>query len=252
VEGVVYVYLIEISGTGKRYVGQTRTSLNRRWRGHLANARNDRRLKSPLKAALLKYGESAFRMTVLGEYASQAETDAAEVHFIRSFGTLAPHGYNLREGGLTGAHSEASKAKLRGIKRSEATREKMRAIVKTPEWREHLAEARRGRPAHPNALKGLAIGWLTWKKPRPGEANPRALLTESDVREIRRRYTAGQGSQRALANEYGVHQVTVSALVRRRTWKHVSEPAQRYVVRGGWHCVVSINVTHGTRGGRPS
>lgn len=54
---------------------------------------------------------------------------------------------------------------------------------------------------------------------RTGAANPRAKLTEEQVREIRLRYAAGGVSQDALAAGYGVSQVAVSHIVRGLTWK---------------------------------
>ena len=224
----MYVYLLENTVTGKRYVGQTCMPLRKRFRSHLSQARNDARLKSPLKSAFLKYGAGAFRMTLLGEYGTQSETDTAEAHFIRALNTIAPYGYNLRHGGLTGGHTEESRAKLCGIKRSEATRAKLRQIVKTPEWRARLGEARRGKPAHPDLLAGAKRArerpWSLERRQRQqGEGNPHVLLSEEQVRAVRRRYAAGGVSQQRLAEEYAVKQVTISAIVRRRTWRHLAD-----------------------------
>jgi plasmid maintenance system antidote protein VapI len=47
-------------------------------------------------------------------------------------------------------------------------------------------------------------------------------LTEDQVREIRRRYTAGSLSQAALAAEYSVSQPTIGALLLGKTWKHLT------------------------------
>jgi hypothetical protein len=52
-----------------------------------------------------------------------------------------------------------------------------------------------------------------------GVLNGRAKLTEADVRDIRRR---GQGRQEVVAREYGVTQVLVSQILRRKVWKHVA------------------------------
>lgn len=54
-----------------------------------------------------------------------------------------------------------------------------------------------------------------------GEKNPRALLTEADVREIRRRYVMRYGAIAALAREYGVDRGVIDQLVHRRSWRHV-------------------------------
>lgn len=54
-----------------------------------------------------------------------------------------------------------------------------------------------------------------------GERNARSRLSESVVRDMRERYAAGT-SQGALAREYGVMQSTVSKVVLRQAWRHVS------------------------------
>jgi len=76
-------------------------------------------------------------------------------------------------------------------------------------------------------------GCLTWGTPkeqgedqrrhgriRKGETSPRAVLTDEQVAEIRRRYEGSQlnrhtgPSQQALANEYGVSQALISQILR--------------------------------------
>jgi hypothetical protein len=54
-----------------------------------------------------------------------------------------------------------------------------------------------------------------------GERNGFAKLTADAAREIRARYAQGGVSQRALAQEYGVHQQTVQRITSGRGWKHV-------------------------------
>lgn len=54
-----------------------------------------------------------------------------------------------------------------------------------------------------------------------GEASQFAKLTESDVREIRRRSASGE-SYPALARAFNVHRETIGLIVRRETWKHVA------------------------------
>lgn len=51
----------------------------------------------------------------------------------------------------------------------------------------------------------------------------RAKLTEDDVREIRADYAAGRWGVNDLADIYGVTQPTMSAVVHRRTWRHVTD-----------------------------
>jgi len=54
-----------------------------------------------------------------------------------------------------------------------------------------------------------------------GEDAGRAKLTDSQVREIRGRYTGAWGEQTRLAREYGVSQMLVSQIVRGEIWTHL-------------------------------
>lgn len=55
-----------------------------------------------------------------------------------------------------------------------------------------------------------------------GELNGRAIITEEMVREIRDRYNKESASQRVLGEEYNLHQGTVSDIILRKTWSHVT------------------------------
>lgn len=58
-------------------------------------------------------------------------------------------------------------------------------------------------------------------KPPQGEKNGNALLDEGLVREIRRRYAAGEGSYASLAPDYGVSASLIARIVTRTRWDHV-------------------------------
>jgi HNH endonuclease/NUMOD4 motif len=56
-----------------------------------------------------------------------------------------------------------------------------------------------------------------------GTKNHQAKLTEAAVADIRSRARAGRrGIQKKLADEYGVDPLTISFIVNRKTWKHIS------------------------------
>lgn len=59
-----------------------------------------------------------------------------------------------------------------------------------------------------------------------GENHNLAKLTETSVREIRRRYAQGGVLQRELAAEYGVSDVAVSYALRGKTWANVTPEAE--------------------------
>jgi hypothetical protein len=54
-----------------------------------------------------------------------------------------------------------------------------------------------------------------------GEKNHGAILTETQVREIRTRYANGGIWQYKLAEEYGICKMSIARIIRRETWKHI-------------------------------
>ncbi|MGV7698396.1 hypothetical protein PJM27_22390 [Mycobacterium kansasii] len=56
---------------------------------------------------------------------------------------------------------------------------------------------------------------------------PRAKLSDDDVRDIRADYAAGRWSQKDLAYIYGVSQPTISGVVNGDTWIHVADEPKR-------------------------
>lgn len=55
---------------------------------------------------------------------------------------------------------------------------------------------------------------------RRGESHSLAKLTGDSVRQIRTRHTSGE-SVSAIARSFGVGRMTISAVVSRKTWKHI-------------------------------
>jgi HNH endonuclease len=54
-----------------------------------------------------------------------------------------------------------------------------------------------------------------------GENNASAKLSDSDVRTIRHMHQSGRYSQKSIAELFGVSQMSVSLIVRRKLWKHL-------------------------------
>lgn len=54
-----------------------------------------------------------------------------------------------------------------------------------------------------------------------GEENPTAKLTEERVREIRRLYRPRRVTLEMLSKRFGVSESTISAIIRRKRWKHI-------------------------------
>lgn len=54
-----------------------------------------------------------------------------------------------------------------------------------------------------------------------GEDHQNAELTETDIREIRERYSSGNETQAEIADDFDIARPTVSDIVRGRRWSHV-------------------------------
>ena len=75
---------------------------------------------------------------------------------------------------------------------------------------------------HPERLaRGERNGCKTHPETHIGERNGASKLTALSVREIRHRYQLGHVTLAELAIEFGVCFQTISAVVRRKTWRHV-------------------------------
>lgn len=108
----MFVYVIENSINDKLYIGQTIESVEKRFnRGHVPESHTLRK-DMPLYHAMRKYGEDKFEAIYLIKCSSQEELDIKEAYWIKKLNTLAPLGYNIKEGGRGGKHSEKTKLKI--------------------------------------------------------------------------------------------------------------------------------------------
>ena len=179
----MFVYLITNTINGMRYVGQTTTSLEERFRLHkiLNNCRY-------LHAALEKYGVDNFIIELICEPPTIELMNEFEAEYIIRYNTLVPNGYNLTEGGRVPRHNEATKEKMRlshtGLKESEETKRKKSDALK----------GRKKSPEHVAKIRSLSM---------------------EQAEEIRRMYSTGVYSQTKLATMFSVSQPIVSEIIRR-------------------------------------
>ncbi len=111
------LYLITNKIDGKRYVGQTTDTIDKRWNQHKSKYSCCRYLLNAIK----KYGPDFFDKKVLARCVSMEEMNHRETYYIRLFNTLAPNGYNLNTGGSNRMASQETKHKMsisqKGIKK---------------------------------------------------------------------------------------------------------------------------------------
>ena len=101
------IYLVTHVESGKKYVGQTKQRLNRRWRNHYESAEKDPEIyeyaakdqKRPLIAAIRKYGREAFTCESIDTADTIYELNEKEREWIQKLNTQVPNGFNDTSGG---------------------------------------------------------------------------------------------------------------------------------------------------------
>ena len=93
-----YIYVIKNRCNNKVYIGQTRTSIEQRWKEHL---RDSKRCKYTLYNAMRKYGIKNFYIEQL-DVCDVDILDEMEISYIKKFkSTDDRYGYNISTGGKT-------------------------------------------------------------------------------------------------------------------------------------------------------
>lgn len=128
--GVIYMFT---SPSGKRYIGQTINTFKLRKSKHISEALNPPKNKtcSPyFHNAVRKYGRDGFKEEILIEINNQFLDDYEKL-FIKTYNTLYPNGYNLKEGGHSN-HNVTEETR----KRMSESRKLL--IANSPEYHRHM------------------------------------------------------------------------------------------------------------------
>lgn len=95
------IYLATNKNNAKRYVGQTKRPVSRRWYHHCWDAET-KRMDTLFCRAIRKYGKDAFDLLTIGSVGSQEDADGLERFWIWLFQSNNPeYGYNITPGGPT-------------------------------------------------------------------------------------------------------------------------------------------------------
>lgn len=106
------IYAVENKLTGQIYIGQTNRTLQERKLEHLSDARCHYD-SSYFHNALHKYGENAFKWSIIDEHEDPTTLNRLErLHIARYESLDRENGYNLRKGGSNGKHSEETRKKI--------------------------------------------------------------------------------------------------------------------------------------------
>lgn len=171
------IYIICNIASGKKYVGQTTMSIEKRWRQHCRATSRCRAMACAISA----HGRDAFTIEVV-EAADTAESlNCLEQAYIDRYNTIVPNGYNLKGGGESAG------------KWSDSTRQKIKATHCTPEYKAKAKAAAKAMWERPDtrtriseSIKaGLAVASVRTKR----SAIAKIACAAPDVRD---RMSAGQ------------------------------------------------------------
>jgi len=112
-----YIYLITNTITKKQYIGQTLCKdIERRWKQHKSCDHNS--IGRYLLAAYKKYGIESFKFQIIC-ICFDEDCNSYEEEYIKKFNTLAPNGYNLRDGGKNSKqHPDSIKLRVESRKKT--------------------------------------------------------------------------------------------------------------------------------------
>jgi len=182
------VYVVTNRLNGKKYVGQTWLSVERRWLAHCNDARSGRGFCRVFHAAIRKYGPENFSVETFPLLAcsTQDELDIAEQRMIAELKSLGPKGYNLLAArGGRGVHHEETKklmsaAHMGRPHTSEHSANISAALVGRKYSAERIAKMRAGRWSRPyqhsdetRAKISAAFGGKPWSAKRREAYNKR-------------------------------------------------------------------------------
>ena len=151
-----YIYKITNKLNGKVYIGQHKTDKKELdytyWSGY--NKTTARTSIRPIILAIKKYGKRNFKREIVMWVDSLDHANEKEAHFITRLNTLAPNGYNIREGGDNG-DPLAGKTKQEKKDINDRISKSVSALWQDPEYRKTQIEKHKGHKASEETKKKM-------------------------------------------------------------------------------------------------
>jgi group I intron endonuclease len=232
------IYVIRNVASGKAYVGQTVQKIDRRVGQHRYDSDSGRR-QGLLAKSIRKHGWENFTVEVLEE-TDEAGLDMAERFWIKTYQSLAPHGYNLETGGNRNKRaSEETRLKI-GAASSNRSQETLRKIgdasrrrVISEEMRAKCSAASKLRKPMNGAQRAALSARKTGQRHSPesielmkrvrsgsakrGPENGNSRLDWATVRLIRVQRLTGR-TLASIAGEHNIHMSQVSNIINNKQW----------------------------------
>lgn len=181
------------SPSGKRYVGQTKREVQKRWKEH----KTGKSCCHALWHAICMYGWDAMKCEVLEENVNFLDLDAREEHWIAFHKTMKPDGYNIAKprhhADKIGASSNHRK-RCSEVMGQVEKRQRKKDLWKDAEYRTQQLESRTQLQGEPSRVSNRRMLYAQKRKDAWKNADD---ATKALVAELARR-DAVQGANRAL------------------------------------------------------
>lgn len=177
-QGEAYTVYMHTTPNGKRYIGITAQTVERRWQNGYGYAYGG---NDYFFNAIRKYGWDNIKHEILFEGLTKYEAEEKEIELIAKYNTTSrEHGYNHETGGYaTPKHTEEYKCRMSKLQReiwdnSEGRRERMAALRRgkhlSDETKEKLRQANLGKKQSLETREKRAKALRGMKKPKTSEA----------------------------------------------------------------------------------
>jgi len=187
----ILIYCHTHRATGRKYVGQTSSTLERRWRLHCKGHSGAR----VLYRAIREYGPEAFDHETLEVLETHEAANAAEQRWIATLGCRLPQGFNVHPGGSGRPTREVTRAAQRvaGIARMAAL---------TPEQRREAVSRMNAAlsPEQRRETTRKTLAAMTPEKRRELARKARAAQTPEQVSEAMRKANAARTPEQRREN----------------------------------------------------
>lgn len=215
------LYLITNNINGKKYVGIS-NNYKTRWKYHKRNRiETSKEYDKVLYRAFRKYGMNNFEFTLLATKLPTRLAKQLEIHLIKDLRTLShEHGYNVTEGG---DHTGQSGERNRNASLSE---EQAKDIITRRENKEPFISVYADYK-HILQRSGMESIWLgtTWKHLQPTvitKLHAAKLLSEKQVREIRKLAAEKKLSYPKIAKLYNISAALVCNIHKRKSYSEIT------------------------------
>lgn len=229
------IYLIVNKIDNKKYIGQTTTSVEERFKAHLRTNKN-----LPLYNAIKKYGKENFEVFCLMSNVNEDELDYYEMYFIEYYNTFVD-GYNMTKGGkgFRGIHSDVTKERISISMNNDEIRQKIfteiRAIKisnalknrkKSLEHRLKLSANAKKRTGYKNPFynKSHTIS----SKAKISNKNSKPVLMLSQDNKVIREFKNGRDGANYIKNLLSL-KYKVESIYRRINWRCAKQDLKPYM-----------------------